>query len=356
MAMDGIDISHYQASIDIAKVPCDFVIAKATEGLTYVDRSCDGFVQKARRLGKCWGFYHFLTMADASKQADYFVRNCRSYFGEGIPFLDFEMYGLPQGGRGALRFMERVHELTGVWPMLYCSQSVTHQYDLSGVAARCGLWMAQYASNDRTGYQSKPWYRSPKHWASPAIVQYTSHGRLPGFGGNLDLNKAYLTPGQWAAYANPAGTKKGAGTPEKTDRSVPGGTTMDLAVGVLNGSYGNGDERKRKLGARYDEVQAYIDHLASASDATLSREVIAGTYGTGSTRQMLLGGRYAKVQALVNAELKGTKKTSTRTYTVKSGDTLSGIAKNLGTTVSALAKKNGIADVNKIYAGQKIRY
>ena len=42
-------------------------------------------------------------------------------------------------------------------------------------------------------------------------------------------------------------------------------------------------------------------------------------------------------------------------YTVKSGDTLSGIASKYGTTYQHLAQINGIAKPNLIYAGQKIR-
>ena len=42
-------------------------------------------------------------------------------------------------------------------------------------------------------------------------------------------------------------------------------------------------------------------------------------------------------------------------YTVKSGDTLSGIALKYGTTYQHLAQINGIANPNLIYPGQKIR-
>lgn len=45
-----------------------------------------------------------------------------------------------------------------------------------------------------------------------------------------------------------------------------------------------------------------------------------------------------------------------RTYTVKAGDTLSEIAETLGVSMSYLAEKNGISDVNLIYVGQKIQY
>lgn len=43
------------------------------------------------------------------------------------------------------------------------------------------------------------------------------------------------------------------------------------------------------------------------------------------------------------------------TYKIKSGDTLGGIAKRNGTTVSVLAKLNKISDPNKIFAGNTIK-
>ena len=48
-------------------------------------------------------------------------------------------------------------------------------------------------------------------------------------------------------------------------------------------------------------------------------------------------------------------KPSYTVYTVKSGDTLSGIAKRYNTTYQALAQYNHIADPNKIYVGQQIK-
>ena len=45
----------------------------------------------------------------------------------------------------------------------------------------------------------------------------------------------------------------------------------------------------------------------------------------------------------------------TTTYTVKNGDTLSGIATKFGTTYQSLASINGIADPNTIYVGQVLK-
>jgi LysM repeat protein len=44
------------------------------------------------------------------------------------------------------------------------------------------------------------------------------------------------------------------------------------------------------------------------------------------------------------------------TYVVQSGDTLSGIAAELGTTAEDLAAVNGIANPDLIYPGQTLYY
>lgn len=42
-------------------------------------------------------------------------------------------------------------------------------------------------------------------------------------------------------------------------------------------------------------------------------------------------------------------------YTVKSGDTLSGIAKKYGTTYQKIAEKNNLKNPDKIYVGQVLK-
>ena len=94
---------------------------------------------------------------------------------------------------------------------------------------------------------------------------------------------------------NPKGVSGGTG-----GATGPSAGVLELAVDVMDGKYGVGNERKQRLGSRYDEVQGLINHIASASVETLAKEVIAGKYGNGEQRRKVLGARYDEVQARVN--------------------------------------------------------
>lgn len=86
----------------------------------------------------------------------------------------------------------------------------------------------------------------------------------------------------------------------------------------------------------------------------IAREVIEGKWGNGYTRKNRLikaGYDYKAVQAIVNQML---NTATSEVYIVKAGDTLSSIAEKHKTTVAALAAKNNIKNVNKIYIGQKL--
>ena len=76
-------------------------------------------------------------------------------------------------------------------------------------------------------------------------------------------------------------------------------------------------------------------------------------YGNGDDRKRALGDRYQAVQDIINERLYG--KPSAEYYTVKKGDNLTKIAKKYGTTVNQLVAWNNIANPNLIYPGQKLR-
>ena len=79
-----------------------------------------------------------------------------------------------------------------------------------------------------------------------------------------------------------------------------------LAHEVIEGKYGNGEERKQALGSRYSEVQARVNEiLAPAPEPTvdildLVRKTIRGDFGNGEERKQALGENYTEVQREVN--------------------------------------------------------
>lgn len=206
MALNGIDISHWQDGINLNKISFDFCIMKATESTSFVDGCCDKFYQTVKKLGKLLGVYHFARGTGSGvEEADYFLSNIKNYIGESILVLDFEYTNKPTSKdvKWAKTWLDRVYEKTGVRPLIYMSHSVTRYADWSSVSKDYGLWVARYANTQPTGYQKDPWLgdEGTGAFSIVAIHQYTSTGRLSGYSGNLDLDKAYMSTEAWRKYA-----------------------------------------------------------------------------------------------------------------------------------------------------------
>ena len=396
--LNGIDVSNWQNGINLAAVPADFVICKATQGNSYVSPDCVRQVEQAAAAGKLVGTYHYISGSGAVAEADFYLNNTKNWIGKYMMCLDWESSQNSQWGNESYlkQVAQRIIERTGIPPVIYVQQSRLSAVKAIADELNCGLWVAQYANMDQTGYQATPWNEGAY---TCAIRQYSSAGRLSGYSGNLDLNKFYGDRNAWLKYCNPDGAHEDTGgstTPSQP--ASPTGSMLDLIVGVMQGEYGNGDARKAALGSRYDEVQDMINHISSASASTLASEVKSGKYGNGETRKIALGSRYDEVQKIVNGSSKSVlaiadeviagkwgngndrknklqaagydynavqaevnKKlgsgsgNSAQYYTIQSGDTLSEIAQKYGTSVSQLQSWNGIKNANVIYAGQKIR-
>lgn len=201
MSLNGYDISNNQGNIDNSIVPGDFVIIKATEGVGWTDPNCDANYQQAKKAGKRLGVYHFARPDGngATAEADWFVSQVRGYVKEAVLVLDLEVK--PITPAWAKEWLDRVYSLTGVHPWIYMSQSPASTGDWSSVWADYGLWMAQYPNNNIVNGYAVPGTPSVKGDWTIVAWQYTSHGRLPGWGGNLDLNIFYGTTASWDKYA-----------------------------------------------------------------------------------------------------------------------------------------------------------
>lgn len=203
--MNGIDISGHQKGIDLSQVPCDFVIIKATQGISFVSADFQRQVTQALSLGKLTGVYHYANGAGVEGEVNHFIDTIRPYLGKVILCLDWE--GQQNSKFDDYKYceslLEAIKEKTGKIPFLYMSKSVCRQYKWEK-GRNFPLWAAQYKKQAPTTYTDTPWTDSKGFgaWDVPDIYQYSSVGRLTGYSKNLDLDIAYITAMEWNKYAS----------------------------------------------------------------------------------------------------------------------------------------------------------
>lgn len=198
----GGDISKWQntSAVDLFQ---DFVIIKATEGVGYVDPTCDTKYQYAKSKGKLLGVYDFARpdLGSAIAEADFFVDNTQGYWQakECLLVLDWESGNLADVA-WAIAWLRRVRDRTGIRPVLYLSASVIKMADWSPVVNEdFGLWVAGYpnrynVTNPPVPAEGEmPYDISP--WGFAALWQYTSSA------GTLDRDVAYMSREAWGRYA-----------------------------------------------------------------------------------------------------------------------------------------------------------
>lgn len=186
----GIDISHYQGTIDwdelrnygiIENCPVRFVMIKATEGASKVDRNFKSNFHNAREHGFIRGAYHFWSIYSSPKaQADFFIRNVKLEDGDLPPVLDVEHKSEEQSDdefkRGVLTWLQAVEKEYGVKPIIYTYYKFKTQYLSDPIFNQYPYWIAHYYV-DKVEYKGQ-W----KFW------QHTDCGRLPGIKGYVDFN------------------------------------------------------------------------------------------------------------------------------------------------------------------------
>lgn len=204
----GIDISNWQSglSIDLIKDKIDFVICKATEGVSFVDNYCDKSISRCISLNIPRGFYHVMTSATGPAQAEFFYKNCMNYFHNAIPVLDIEGYGsYPNDPGRAYDFCNSIIKWTGVPPILYMNGSCIASADYSScVSLGCGLWLANYPAGSKSfewAEQNTSKMYDTGEWPFAAMWQFTSTGRLDGYNGDLDFDLFFGDVEAWNKYA-----------------------------------------------------------------------------------------------------------------------------------------------------------
>ena len=142
--MRGIDVSGWQSPTVTCTADYDFAVVKATQGTGFTNGYMTSQARCVPQRGKSLGFYHYAGGGNATAEADYFVNAVRPYLGRAVLVLDWEGYqNAAWGDSNWVRvFVNRVHERTGVWPLVYTSAAYLYQIP-ADVRSHCGLWVAQ---------------------------------------------------------------------------------------------------------------------------------------------------------------------------------------------------------------------
>lgn len=339
MSKFGIDVSQHQGNIswDSVKGNIDFAILRLgwignKENHT-LDTQFERNYSECKRLGIPVGvyIYNYCNSEETAKSgANWALQKLSGKSLELPVYLDMEDSSISSLGKDKLTNIciafNRVIENAGLWAGVYANANWYNNYlNKDTIKTKYTTWIAHY-TNENNKYEGEY-----------DVWQNSSSGKINGISGDVDTNYMYRDLISAIRNAEPV-----------TETTKISGTTLELVERTMKGEFGDGENRKNKLGSRYNEVQDMINHISKADANTLAEEVKAGKYGNGETRKIVLGSRYEEVQKIVNGS-------SEKTYTVKAGDTLSAIAKKYGTTYQVVAQKNGISNPDKIYVGQVLK-
>lgn len=324
MSIHGIDVSGHQGNIDWRKVKASgiqFAMLRAGYGANTVDsefeRNAHGCMEEGIPFGVYWFSYAY-TPEMARREAEKCISVIREYKVQYPVCYDFEYDSVRYARQNGVQvtrtlatrlvevFCGRVEEL-GYFAMYYSNLDYLERMFAPELRRKYALWYARYASAPgETGI---------------GMWQYRDNGRVEGIRGNVDMDIAYE---DFARVISEAGLNH-----LKALGSTPGSTTSE-PNDVIRYVVKKGDT---------------LSGIAKQHGVTLQRLI---SYNHISDPDRIYPGEVIDIPH-------GENVSAMRFYTVKPGDTLSGIAKKHQTTVKKLQQLNKIKDPDRIYPGQIIQ-
>lgn len=293
MIRNGIDVSKHQGRIrwDLVKSSgkVDFVILRAGYGKAISQKdpqfeaNYKGCAENGIPCGTYW-YSYAMSAEDAIKEAETCLAAIKGKQFAYPIYFDFEEKQQIALGEKAVSeivrsFCEAIKK-AGYFAGIYSMKSGLERYLTKDVRNAYTNWVAHIGVSETS-------YSGYDMW------QYSWKGSIPGITGDVDMNRCYR---DFPAEITAAG-KNGypANAPSEPAEKGIGA----LAQEVMDGRWGNGEERRQRLtaaGYDYDAVQSAVNALVKAKAGMV--------------------------------------------HTVRKGDTLSTIAKKYGTTVSTIVAAN----------------
>lgn len=363
----GIDVSQWQGDIDFGQVAASgiqVVYIRSSLGGGFIDPYFEQNYQRARAAGLKIGFYHYVTARTASQaeyQARFFVhviQGKRSDCRLAMDFEDLTNLSAAEADQIGLAFIRELERAGGKGAVVY-SDAYNAGTVFGGALTEYPLWVASYGVSQPS---------SAGGWSSWAGWQYTDQGRVPGISGYVDrdiFTKVMFldVPGQVRPSPGPVPSSG------VVEYQVSSGDTL-WAVARRYHTTAEAIARENGIGdpgliypgetlciTVHDDAPQADSHTSYTVRAGDTLTSIAGRFKTTVRRLVSING-IADPDLIYTGErlrIPASSGSGSRSYTVRAGDTLWGIAQRYGTSVSQLVDRNDIGDPDLIYPGEVIR-
>ncbi|WP_455419641.1 LysM peptidoglycan-binding domain-containing protein [Limosilactobacillus fermentum] len=322
-------------------------------------------------------YAQFSGTAQADQMLDYYLPKVQTPKGS-IVALDVES-GNPD--LASVEYALQKVQDAGYTAILYGYKSflINHlgSAGLQEIASQYPLWLAEYPNYNVT---PEPNYNYFPSFINVQMLQFTSTYVAGGLDGNVDFTgiteNGYKNGNAQKPATNTPATNTGKQLHEDTHNyTVKSGDTLSAiasrygmtvnALVTLNGIQNAnliypGQVLRVADSGQGSNVSQKATTATTAGTYTVrygdTLSAIASRYGTSTSTLASINGISNPNWLYPGQVLKLSGGSSTRTYTVRSGDTLSGIASRLGTSWTSLKAKNVISNANLIYPGQTLYY
>lgn len=314
LSYEGIDVSNWQRNIDYSQVKnsgVQIVYIKASEGTTFKDPYLEQNYSNAKANGLKVGFYHYLTATSvwqARAQADFFASVIEGKDVDCKLAMDYEEFfgeGKIEINEIALAFMKRVKEITKKDVIVYSNLNNVKNTFGDDVANEGRLWLAYYSNTQNL-------INVNSSWTNYIGLQYTSSGQVPGISGNVDKDRF----------------SKEIFMEDIQEAEDP------MNTNIINYIVKVGDTLSQ-IALRYGTTVTEIARLNNIKNVNL-----------------IYPGQVLEV--ITNSNNSQENQANRIIYTIRYGDTLSGIAKRYGASIQNLVNWNNIKNPNLIYAGNTL--
>lgn len=314
LSYEGIDVSNWQRNIDYSQVKnsgVQIVYIKASEGTTFKDPYLEQNYSNAKANGLKVGFYHYLTATSvwqARAQADFFASVIEGKDVDCKLAMDYEEFfgeGKIEINEIALAFMKRVKEITKKDVIVYSNLNNVKNTFGDDVANEGRLWLAYYSNTQNL-------INVNSSWTNYIGLQYTSSGQVPGISGNVDKDRF----------------SKEIFMEDIQEAEDP------MNTNIINYIVKVGDTLSQ-IALRYGTTVTEIARLNNIKNVNL-----------------IYPGQVLEI--ITNSNNSQENQANRIIYTIRYGDTLSGIAKRYGVSIQNLVNWNNIKNPNLIYAGNTL--